>query len=211
MHRCVDCGKARVYWPGQRCDACGAVHDDRQRRERLRADAMLTVPPRYRALRFDGAELAARVKDPGAIERVRRALAEGVDRVLLLGPAGAGKTSIAAAALAAATYDRTADGLFIAAHDLAPARANAPLGREPELVATARTVGVLVLDELHGEAHVPTSPVAEVVHARHAAMLTTIVTTGQPLEALAQRYGDGLVRRLVEDAEVIDLQTRRGA
>jgi DNA replication protein DnaC len=92
--------------------------------------------------------------------------------------------------------------------ELALARADAPLGEEPEAVVAALEADALLVDELGGERVIHNSPVDHVLHTRHADMRLTIVTTGFRLEQLAEKYGDGILRRLVEDAAVVHVRAR---
>jgi DNA replication protein DnaC len=168
---------------------------------------LATVPARLRWAHFDAPELHGRAKDPRVAARLSAALAAKVDRFVLLGPAGVGKSTFAVCALMHEVRDRDLDGHFVDAYELAIARQLHQLGSEAPLVERALEASVLVLDDLGAERVIPSSPVAEVLHRRHAAMRTTIVTAGFSLEQLEQRYGAGIFRRLTEDAEVIEMRT----
>ena len=204
--RCT-CG-APARYPGQLCDGC---QQKAWRDERLRevGDAtMLALPDRpRRGVR----KLRTLVKDPTAVDRVDAALAARVDRILLIGDAGLGKTLLAVHVLGSGAYGRGLRGVFVDAYSLAFARANGRLGEEPELVRRARDAGVLVIDDLGAEPNVASSPIPEVIHHRHAATAMTVITSGFPLDALEARYGAGVFRRLVEDAEVVELQAPKAA
>ena len=150
------------------------------------------------AERVDGDALAALMK----LEQVPPML-------VLRGGAGAGKSSCAAALLHR-EVERTAEaGLFVDAYALSIARTDAPLGETPWLEEEARTRPVVVIDDLASERAVPTSPVAHVIFARHAAELPTIVTTWATSAQIAARYGDGIARRLFERSLVVELKGRR--
>jgi DNA replication protein DnaC len=181
----------------------------REHRERRRLDQIIeSVPERLRWARLDAPELGPRVKDPRAVLKLRTALAANVDRLLLLGPAGIGKTSLATATLVEIARRRDVSGLFVDAYELAVARQHHALGSEAPLVARAMAADVLVLDDLGAERAIPSSPVGEVIHKRHATMRATVVTSGFGLDALEQRYGGGIFRRLTEDAEVIEMRAK---
>lgn len=216
--------------------AAETAQSDRQPIERtkddtklLRARQLASIPPIFRDLTLDGPELASRVVSKQAIAQARMAVDaslgvpgyQGANRVVIVGPAGAGKTSLAAAMLRSRTErllptDR--GGFFVTALRLAMARAGWGLGDgEPPEVWRALHTPILVLDELGAEANIATSAVSEVIHERHANNLPTWVTTGQcepdggsmkfdaPHVAswMSKRYGDGISRRLLEGATVI--------
>ena len=204
-HSCPDCG-CKLLHANTLCGDC----ETKRRKERERRDrAELTrmqLPNRYQWCRFNAPELAERVKDSAAIELVRSAVAARDERITLLGQAGLGKTVLACCALTQLSFDLSVDGVFASAIALASARARARLGSEPELVADAFHAGVLVLDDLGAERDVAQSAVPDVLHARHENMQITIVTTGHSIETIAAKYGDGVCRRIFEDATIITLQ-----
>ncbi len=200
----------------QYCDRClpAAVRDRRDQRLDL---ARSTIPGAAKWARFDNPELAQRVRPADAVGQAREAMRSR--RVLLRGKAGSGKTSLAAAlfrahllrALQASATEpevRAAESArFVPAYDLARAVQQTALGHgEPELVRACLTAGLLVLDDLGAEPVVPSSPVADVLYHRHAEGRRTIVTTGYSEAQLGARYGDGIVRRLLEQAAVISLE-----
>jgi len=209
-HRCLDCREAHVLEDGSRCPECDAVHDDKRRRSNIASDTRSRVPVRFQWAAFNAPELHERVKDPSAPDRVRAAVRDNVDRMLLHGVAGVGKTVLGTCALLSASFRRGLDGLFVDAFALAHARQDARLGEEPYAITQAREAAILLLDDLGSEPAVASSPIPELLHDRHAAMGVTIVTSGFTLEQLEQRYGAGVFRRLTEDAEVIELRAPKG-
>lgn len=210
---CPGCGAERPY--GTTCESCRAVVLRRQREEGLAA-SYATIPGMFRTTTWGtvGGRVPAR-----AIAHARAAADrfELQPRVVLMGRPGCGKTSLAVCMLrhvvdGALERDATIEQwrraravLFVDAHELAGARVAAPLGSEPALVRRCMTAGLLVLDELGGEApNVPRSAVADVLQRRHREpSLWTIVTTGLTQQALGDLYGGGIVRRLFEGAECI--------
>lgn len=206
------------------CPSCSAASRDRlaarreaedaAARERMReaglAQAIATIPAKYQWATFDAPELLTRVKSRAAIEQARAAIT--AERVLLVGGAGVGKTSLACAMLRsiieagrrdASEYRRSASARFSGAYWIAKARGEHRLGDgEAPVIREALRASVLVIDDL-GIEQAKNTALSEVIYERHAEEMPTIVTTGFGFEALAQRYGDGIARRLAEGAKVI--------
>jgi hypothetical protein len=199
------CGSKMLH-VGVRCSDCDKLA--RAKAERVaRARATLkSVPERLRWAALDSPLLLERVLDHSAIPRVRAAVEADHDRGLFIGPAGVGKTVLAVSWLRATSARREVEGGFVDAFSLANARRNAALGEEAPLVVDALDYAVLVIDDLGSEPPIASSPIPEVIFARHAAMRTTIVTSGFPLDDLEKRYGAGVARRLSEDSEVIEMR-----
>lgn len=186
----------------------------------LRSKQLSSIPQAFRWASFDSPDLARRIGSVTAIADARRAV--GASRMVLVGMAGCGKTSLLAAMLRAWTGQLRSEargGFFVASFRLALARQAHPLGDgEPPEVARALGTPLLCLDELGAEPMPPTSAVAEVIHERHAQGRPTWVTSGLgdaesgPMQfelsriqdAIAKRYGDGVARRLLEGATVIN-------
>ncbi|MCL2777734.1 MAG: hypothetical protein FWD73_06990 [Polyangiaceae bacterium] len=100
---------------------------------------------------------------------------------------------------------------YVSAHALARARAGHPLGEgEAPLVADAFSCPLLVIDDLGSEDARFGTVVSEVIYERHARNRKTWITTGVRPADIAQRYGGGIVRRVLEWADRFDLQ-RGGA
>jgi DNA replication protein DnaC len=154
--------------------------------------------PSFRWATLDAGELRTRVSRGRAIVDAAAALTS--TGLLLVGPSGSGKTSLACALLRAwdARYPRRR-GVFMPAWKLGVARAQHGLGQgEPPEVERALTTRLLVLDDLGSERNTATNAVPDVIFARALDGLPTWVTTWMTAEAVTQRYGDGIARRLYE-------------
>jgi DNA replication protein DnaC len=90
---------------------------------------------------------------------------------------------------------------------LTKARRENPLGRgEAELVEQAMSRRLLVLDELGFEAAHDTV-IAEVMNARYVAGLPVIITTGLTRAQFSDRYGDAVLRRIIERGTLLEAWT----
>lgn len=161
-----------------------------------------TIPPTFQWATLDAPELRRRVLRERAIAEARAALASG--SLLFVGPSGSGKTSLACALVRAwdATRPRRL-GVFMPAWKLGVARAHHGLGQgEASEVERAMTTRLLLLDDLGSERNTAINAVPDVIFARALAGLPTWVTTWMTAAAVAQRYGDGIARRLHEAGQV---------
>jgi len=96
--------------------------------------------------------------------------------------------------------------MFLRAFRLGVARQQAALGQgEPAIIERALTVPLLLIDELGGEAKTATNAVRDILFARHDEELPTWITTGFSSRQIAETYGDGALRRILEDAYVVRL------
>lgn len=204
---CARCGKG----PRLTADDHRRIMAESQRREWAKL-ALASLPVDFDAATLDATWLAKLV-GAQAIAQARSSLAER--RVVFVGPAGSGKTSLAIAMFKAALdaeqprESRRAGHLYVSAYRLAKARAMHPLGEgEAPLVSQALSAPVLLLDEVGGEDVRHASAVAEVIYERHADGRTTWITTGADPEKLATRYGGGIARRIFEGATVFRLVGR---
>ena len=209
------------------CATCARKREDALREWNARAEqttreamlnsAKLSIPEAFRWAFFVAPDLVARVKRPEAITEAKAALeASGV---VLVGAAGAGKTSVACAMLAELIRQAASgppkdlrfagSARFIGAYWLAKARAEHPLGDgEAPLVQLALGASVLVLDDLGAEQSKNTA-LSEVIYERHAKGQRTIITTGFGYRVLQQRYGDGIARRIVEEGRTVVIRCGR--
>ncbi len=192
------CGETSSRVPCWDCDRAATLKLDEAR---ARGVAIATIPKRYAWARLEAPELSARVQARDALpDVVRRIL--GATRVIFAGPSGSGKTSLACACL----RHRLPHGVFITSFRLGVARSQAALGQgEPLDVERAMNAPLLLLDEVGGEVKTATNAVRDVLFARHDADLPTWITTGFTSRQLAETYGDGALRRIIEDAYVVRL------
>ena len=166
-------------------------------------DLCADIPASFRWARFGLPELPARVKRQGAIAEAQGAVR--TRRVVLVGPAGHGKTSLLAAMCRARAEVAAQRNCFVLACRLGLARAQHGLGEgEAALVHRAIHAPILMLDDLGNEKNTQQNAVPDVLFERHAEGRPTWLTTAMSREAMAERYGDGLARRVYEGAKIID-------
>ncbi len=208
-HKCDVCG-AHAYEAGV-CDECSKQIRGRESEARRAPRALEktrhNVPTEFQWAHFRAKELSQRVLNPNAVEQARHVVS--AESVLLTGPSGAGKTTLAVCILLArAELDREV-GRFVTARRLALARLQHELGAgEPEEVTTAMRSPIVLLDDLGTERERDDSAVPDVIWERHDRHLFTISTTWMNRSELARRYGDGFLRRLTERAALISLGGR---
>jgi hypothetical protein len=175
---------------------------DRDRRRDALAALERTVPPVYRWARFGVPELAARTG--GASDR---ALAKRIwrhPRLILMGPARVGKTSLAVACLRRWAADSGKAAGFFHAYRLGVARIQHQAGHgEPEIVDSAMKLPMVLLDDVGSERDTAANALPDVIFERHAEDRPLWVTTGLSKDQLVVRYGEGIVGRLFERASVI--------
>ncbi|WP_394831738.1 hypothetical protein LVJ94_35015 [Pendulispora rubella] len=190
-----------------RCEVCA-------RRLQLK-DAREGLPKRFVGFQLESPALRALV-GAEAVESAKNALS--ADRVTLLGPSGAGKTSLVVAmfqhvlgvgveaSLSEADLERARGARFKSAYQLAKARAQHPLGEgEAPDVLDSMNATILVIDELGSERDSALNAVTDVIYERHARMRPTWVTTWLTKADLDKRYGSGIARRLLDGAAVLPL------
>ena len=182
----------------------------RRRRDALRVFES-SLPAVYRWARLGHPLLAERVKLATIPSEPPSA-----QRVVFMGPAGAGKTSLAVALLRAmlerelahATLSSDDDAERIArryrfahTHRIGVAYLGGLEGAA-ELRAAIRAP-LLLLDDVGAESTVPSDAVPEVIAERHAEERATWITTGLSPKEIAERYGGGVARRVMENAAVL--------
>ncbi|TDA64561.1 MAG: AAA family ATPase [Clostridia bacterium] len=140
--------------------------------------------------------------------------------LLFTGPVGSGKTFLAAA-IANALIPRRHQVLFVVVPDLldeikATYATYAPHGprsgyTELELMETARTTGVLILDDLgaHNYTEWTTNKLYSILNFRLNGQLPTIITTNLTLAELDQYLGERTTSRIVQLCRAYRLFTDR--
>ena len=203
-YSCRECGSEMLEMPGV-CDACADVAREQARRERL-LSARKSIPLDYRHLSFGSAELAARCTVPRRLYNAKcimqRMLSRQVHLVLIDGPTGTAKTSMAAAMLLLAIESSPLGpgSRFVFAPDVARAYSDAPKGTPPEILHTCHDATLLVIDNL-GQDNVYRDNLRTVIQTRDAARRPTIVTTFLTEHEVGYTYGGGLMRRLFQECE----------
>lgn len=213
---CSRCGATFSGPPfAPRCDSCEAAWEAEQAARTERAELrgacipeqLLWATPRAPELRQrapEGALLHAAAK-LGPLLEVARGEAtpfRGTPVVLLAGPAGAGKTSIACSMLRVG-LERLRLGRppvrFVGALELECAMREHRLGTsDPPIVAHAKSRPLVLLDDVGQESSDAGAGVLkDIVSERHARGRATIVTTGLHREELGRRYGGGFLRRVL--------------
>lgn len=183
------------------CWDCSRYADRRAQDAEQRNLALASIPPHYAWARLGTSELAKRVQAKEPLETLaKRILAS--ERVVFAGPSGAGKTSFAIACL----RERAPYGIFVSAMDLASARIQSRAGDgEAPTVDLAKRAPLVLIDEVGGEEKTSTNAVKPVIWKRLDNDLPTWITTGFNRSELLAMYGDGGLRRLTENATIIQL------
>lgn len=187
------CGTLTMRSPCWECDA--AAREARERRERAR---MANVPPAFAwAHRGNLALLRERCQPRDVtVDDALEAVLAG-RRVLLVGGAGSGKTSLAVAAL----NDRRSEAMFVTATAIARERMNRALGHgEGPLFERAVSSPILVLDDLgaEGSSAPEREAVGLLIRERFDVDAVTWITSGLSSTEMAARYDAGVVSRIVQ-------------
>jgi DNA replication protein DnaC len=192
--------RAEAHWAQESAKEKNWGQDASARRS---AVASRKLPPAFAWASFDGEDADRLAAPEQAISRAR--MAQGASRIVFVGPAASGKTSLAAALLRARYVATGCKFLFEPAWRVAQARSRHPLGAgEPDVVQEALRTELFVLDDFGNEKPNPTSAVEDIIFERHWQALTTWVTTHLNPDQVSARYGDGIARRIFERAVIID-------
>jgi hypothetical protein len=211
------CGRGRL--PREAATMCEQCIEGRRAERAVRemvAGWRCRLPRQYRELVFGSDALAARVRDGTAIPRALAACTPTTQRILLVGAAGVGKSSLAAASYMALGVARgDGHGCYVHAKQLAVARSQHELGSEAPIIADAMSADVCIVDDVGVE---PTdargSAVSDLIYERYNRALPTIYTTSLTPKNVVDLYGDGCKRRLYEgvaDSFVIAMTLGKGA
>ena len=169
----------------------------------LRAKALASIPDVFRDLTRENPELARRCPEDAR----RRAFEYAKGNVLILGPTGAGKSSLAAAMMLHA-IDATKYGCtcrWVSAQGVVAAMTEHEYGDgPPPLVARALRAKLLVVDDIGSERSNGTNQgLHQIVWERYNNGLTTVYTSGFSPAKLLERYGDAFYRRLHDNGRII--------
>lgn len=183
-----------------------------------------TIPEGLRwSVSLTGPKVLAAVTDHDALARAREIAADlpAHPLVTLVGPQGAGKTTIACALMRAwmnrgrAMTDQPKERVrsrgtrFVRVEDILREHSSTRLGGHVESLDIARNASVLVLDEV-GRGKDTFAVIADLLGERHGNRRPTILTTPHlTAETFAEFTGDGgFARRVFDDATV--LRVRKG-
>lgn len=208
----VDIGRSTYI-----CDSCFKL-EARKRRDCQLERARVSIPEKFRGVRFGTPEFAARVKaSPAAIAGAISAVTGKRPVVTVIGASGKGKTTLACAILSdiidradnlacdRQTLERARFARYVDASQLALARQEHRLGGgAPEEVLRAKNASVLVVDEF-GRDDRKAVDVGKIIHERESAGRLTIVATWMDQVEIKNAYDAGIARRLFEKATVIRL------
>lgn len=170
--------------------------------------ALASIPATYADAARGSLELAQRCHE----DAIRRAFEAPLAPTLILGPTGAGKSTLAAALLRhhIDTHPRGHTCRWLSAHDAVEAAAEHGLGDgQAPVLRAAERAAVLVLDDIGSErATVSNQAIASLAWARYDQARPTIYTSGFAPAKLVERYGDAFMRRLHDRGRIIIIRSR---
>ena len=198
------------------CDPCATqahaeqlASDAVQEASRLAMAFEGTIPKAYRWAAEGAPALRDRVTSPGSHpEALLARIGAAKACVVFVGPAGSGKTSLAVAALRKAFLALPTRGKpkYFHATKLGVVRIQTPAGQgESPMVLAAMQARIALIDDLGAERQTSNNAIPDIIQWRHAEELPTWVTTGLTRSQIAERYSDGVARRLLDGAEIIRL------
>lgn len=192
---------------GGMCWECMKVAEAREVRAAEMRHLLATIPLRYRDAAFHDLPVLGRRVTPSTVLAGAPTSPKVAPWVVIAGPPGAGKTTLACAILRAYAAVTPGRSRYQAAHPLGRARISHRSGDgEPEIVDVSIGAAVLLLDDVGSEPHERTiNALPDVVRERHANSLPTILTTGLTGPEIRARYDAGISRRILEKAHVIQL------
>jgi len=190
------------------CSGCGEAEAACDFATKVMGPARDSIPKRFRWAGFREPLLAQRVsRKPiqGCLEVFATKLPAGV---VLVGPSGRGKTSLACAMLRrihdAVTWKsswvdvrKASSAFYVSATELVAAAQQAKPWEHTALEARALGASLLVLDDV-GQGEDKGDVVRRIVFERHDRNKPTIVTTWWAREDALKRYGEGFARRVYE-------------
>jgi DNA replication protein DnaC len=210
--RC-ECGEQFKRFDGSEERSCQRCRDERYRAEQRQKDTERRAKETRRGLprRFrdvDADKIKERVTPAAPVEHARERLAQpgfASNIVLMSKSTGDGKTTAACYLLIEWAALRDQVGSFTTALELAEARRQAKFGTgEADSIVRANRAPLLLIDEIGAE-QTRDLGLDEVIRHRYDAKLATIFTSGFDREALANKFGSAIERRIFEGALVIRL------
>jgi hypothetical protein len=191
-HKCRTCDNEHALVDAVCWDCTQRVKAERDRHRRI-DESLATIPDGMQWATLDAPELAQRVANGHEMLLLARRSLRSV-RNLFVGHAGKGKTSLACAMFRAFIETTERRAVFVPSVRLS--------GGRFELDESFLTAALVLIDDVGMERQQANNMLPELVYERHAAGLATWATTGLTSPQLTDRYGDGIVRRLCEQATI---------